>query len=122
MYKQFVAWSCNGCSVAPSTDYINNPIYQELVDEDNYNETKNNERAYLDLRASSGYTNEAEKLERNDSEINLGIVLKESAKKKLKLRVWAHLIREYLYILSRSVQTIHHKIYGISQQDKDFLE
>ena len=34
LYKQFVAWACKGCSVAPLTDYINNPIYQELVDED----------------------------------------------------------------------------------------
>ena len=34
LYKQFVAWSCNGSSVAPLTDYINDPIYQELVDED----------------------------------------------------------------------------------------
>ena len=50
-----------------------------------YNENKSNERVYLDLRASSGYTNEAEKLERNDSKINLGITLKESARKKLML-------------------------------------
>ena len=26
LYKQFVAWSCNGSSVAPLTDYINNSI------------------------------------------------------------------------------------------------
>ena len=31
VYKQFVTWSCNGSSVAPLTDYINNPIYQELI-------------------------------------------------------------------------------------------
>ena len=122
LYKQFAAWSCNGCSVAPLTDYINNPIFQELVDDDNYNETKSDERVYLDLRASSGYTDEAEKLERNDSKINLGILLKESAKKKLKLRVWANSIGEYLYILSRSGLTLRHKTYGISQQDEHFLE
>ena len=122
MYNQFVAWSCNGCSLAPLTDYINNPIYQGLVDEDNYNETKSDERVYLDLRASSGYKNEAEKLERNDSKINLEIVLKESAKNTLGLRVWAHSIGEYLYILSRSGLTLRQKTYGILQQDKDFLE
>ena len=65
------------------------------MDEDNYNETKSDEKVYLDLKAGSGYTNEAEKLERNDSKISLGIVLKESAKKKLSLRVWAHSIGEY---------------------------
>ena len=67
MYKQFVAWSSNGCSTAPLRDYINNPIYQEGIDEDDYFETKRDEIIYLDLKASSGYTNEAEKLERNDS-------------------------------------------------------
>ena len=74
------------------------------------------------MRASSGYTNEAEELERNDSKINFEIVLKESAKKKLRSRVWAHSLGEYLYILSRSGLALRHKTYGISQQDKDFLE
>ena len=81
LYKQFVAWSCNGSSVAPLTDYINNPIYQELIDEDDYFNTKSDERIYLDLRASSGYTSEAEKLEKNDSKINLHLLLKAAASK-----------------------------------------
>ena len=54
-----------GCSATPLTDYINNPIYQELIDEDDFFGIKIDEGIYLDLRASSGYTNEAEKLERN---------------------------------------------------------
>ena len=70
LYKQFVAWCCNSCSIAPLTDYFNNPIYQELIDKDKYDENTSDERICLDLRASSGYTNEAEKLERNDSKIN----------------------------------------------------
>ena len=53
LYKQFVAWNCNGSRVAPLTDYMNNKIYQELIDEDNYFEVRSNERLYLDLRASS---------------------------------------------------------------------
>ena len=36
LFKKFVASACDGCSVAPLTDYINNPIYQELVDENQY--------------------------------------------------------------------------------------
>ena len=87
MYKQFVAWSCNGCSTAPLTDYINNPIYQELIDGDNFFGPKSDERIYLDLRASSGYTNEAEKLERKDPKVNLHIPLKSATTKKLRLRV-----------------------------------
>ena len=76
-----MAWSCNGSSVAPLTDYINNPVYQELIDEDDYFNTKSDERIYLDLRASSGYTSEAEKLEKNDSKINLHLLLKAAASK-----------------------------------------
>ena len=41
-------------SVAPLTDYINNPVYQELIDKDNYFDVTNDERIDLDLRASSG--------------------------------------------------------------------
>ena len=58
LYKQFVAWTCDGCSVAPLTDYINNPIYQELIAEDKYDGNASDEKIYLDLRASPGYTNE----------------------------------------------------------------
>ena len=76
-----MVWSCNGSSVAPLTDYINNPIYQELIDKDDYFNTKSDERIYLDLRASSGYTSEAEKLERNDSKINLYLLIKVAASK-----------------------------------------
>ena len=76
-----MVWSCNGSSVAPLTDYINNPIYQELIDKDDYFNTKSDERIYLDLRASSGYTSEAKKLERNDSKINLYLLIKVAASK-----------------------------------------
>ena len=53
LYKQFVAWNCNG----------------------SYFSVTNDDRMYLDLRATSGYVKEAEKLERNDSKINLHILL-----------------------------------------------
>ena len=76
LYKQFVAWNCNGSSVAPITDYIGNPIFREFPDEEEYFSLKSNEKIYLDLRATSGYVKEAEKLERNDSKINLQITLK----------------------------------------------
>ena len=71
LYKQFVAWNCNGSSVVPLSEYMDHPIYQELPDENTYYSAKSDERVYLDLRASSGYVKEAEKLERNDSKINL---------------------------------------------------
>ena len=50
--KQFIAWSCNGSSVAPLIDCMNNKIYQELIEEDNNFDVRSNERLYLDLRAA----------------------------------------------------------------------
>ena len=122
MFKQFVAWSCNGSSVAPLTEYINNPIYQELIDEDAYWEVRSDERVYLDLRGSSGYTKEVGKLERNNSKINLHIQLKAAATKKLRFRVWAHSLGKYLYILIKNGLTLRHRTYAVNQSKKDLLE
>ena len=122
LYKQFTTWSCNGSSIAPLTDYINNPIYQELIDKEDYNEVKSDDRIYLDLRASSGYMNKAKKLERNDSKINVSIQLKAAATKKLRLRVWAYVIGEYLYMLSKNGLTLRYRTYAINQDNKDLLE
>ena len=61
LYKQFVTWNCDGCSIAPLTDCINNPIYQELPTEEQYF-TTSDDRLYLDLKDSRLYTNEIEKL------------------------------------------------------------
>ena len=122
LYKQFVAWHCNGSSVAPLTDYMANLIFRELPDEDEYFSLKSDQRVYLDLRASSGYVKEAEKLERNDSKINLEITLKEVAKYNLRVRVWAYSLSEYLYVLSKSGLTLKHGTYAINQSDDDFLE
>ena len=87
LYKQFVAWSCGGSSVAPLSVYMNNPVYQELVSEDEHFDVRSDERMYLDLRASSGYVEETEKLERDDTKINLHVRLREAATKKLRWRI-----------------------------------
>ena len=57
--------------------------------------TKAMKRVYLDLRASSGYTEEAEKLERNDLKTNFAILLKKAAT-KAKAKKWAYSLGEYL--------------------------
>ena len=83
LWKQFVAWNCNGSSIATLVDYVNNPIFQELPHEDPYYSVYSGEIMCLDLRATSGYIKEAEKLERNDSKINLHIMLKKQLLKSL---------------------------------------
>ena len=122
LYKQFVAWSCNGSSVAPIKDYIDNPIFQELPDKETNFSLNSGEKVYLDLRASSGYVKEAEKFERNDSKINLQITLKDAADFNLKVRIWEYSLSEYLYVLSKSGLTLKHRTYTINQTDEDFLE
>ena len=101
---------------------MDNPIYHKLPDEEEYYSLKSDGRLYLDLRASSGYVKEAEKLERNDSKINLEIVLKEAAKYNLRVRVWTYSLSEYLYVLSKSGLTVKHRTYAINQSDDHFLE
>ena len=83
---------------------------------------RSDERVYLDLRASSGYTKEHEKLERNDSKINLHIQLKVAATKKIRFRVWAHSLGEYLYILTKNGLTLRHRIHPINQSKEDLLK
>ena len=122
LYKQFLAWNCNGSSVAPISDYMDNPIFQELPDEETYFSLKSNEKVCLNLRASSGYVKEAEKLERNDSEINLQITLKDTADFNLRVRIWAYSLSEYLYVLSKSGLTLKHRTYTINQSYEVFLE
>ena len=87
-----------------------------------YFSAKSDEKIYLDLRASSGYVKEAEKLERNDSKINLQITLKDVADFSLRIRIWAYSLSEYLYVLSKSGLALKHRTYTINQSDKDFLE
>ena len=115
LYKQFLAWNCNGSSVAPISDYMDNPIFQELPDEETT-------LVYLDLRASSGYVKEAEQLERNDSKINLQMTLKDTADFNLRVRIWAYSLSEYLYLLSNGGLTLTHRTYTVNQSDEDFLE
>ena len=101
---------------------MDNPIYRELPTEEEYYSLKSDERVYLDLRASSGYVKEAEKMERNNSKINLEVTLKETAKYNLRVRVWAYSLSEYLYVLSKSGLTLKYRTYAINQSDDDFLE
>ena len=96
LYKQCVAWNCKGSSVAPLTDYMDNPIFRELPDEEEYFRLKSDETIYLDLRASSGYVKEAEKLERNDSKINLQITLKKAAQFNLSKNMGVLSIRIFI--------------------------
>ena len=87
IHKMFVAHSCNGCSSAPLTQYKNNDIYRELIEKDDYFGDESDERVYIDMRRSKGYTDELEKINRDGSGIALNIKLKKAAAKKLRFRI-----------------------------------
>ena len=77
----------NACSTAPVTDFMNNPIDEELKKENEYFSDKFDERLYVGLRPSHGYTDELEKPTRNDSKMTITIETKEPLVKKMRLRV-----------------------------------
>ena len=58
----FVAYYCEGCSVAPLTQYKNNEIKQELTKEKYYFGDDSDKKLYINIRRSKGYTDELEKL------------------------------------------------------------
>ena len=52
LYKMFLAFQCNDCSTAPLSQYKNNEIYQEITT------ANTDDRIFIDLRRSKGYTDE----------------------------------------------------------------
>ena len=111
LWKQFVAWNCNGYSAVLISDYINNPTFQELPVEKDYFGNDSEERVYIEFRDSLGYTNEIEKPSRNDSKLTLTIELKSALTKKMMLRVWRYTNNEYLYMLADGGLTLKYKAY-----------
>ena len=61
-----------------------------------------------------------EKLEKNDSKLNLKTQLKNVASEKLPLRIWGYSMGEYLYILAKDVLTLQNKTYSIASEGSDF--
>ena len=111
LWKQFVAWNCNGYSAVLISDYINNPTFQEFPVEKDYFGNDSDERVYIEFRDSLGYTNEIEKPSRNDSKLTLTIELKSALTKKMMLRVWRYTNNEYLYMLADGGLTLKYKAY-----------
>ena len=83
--------------MGPLTQYKNKKIKQELTKEKYYFSSKSVERLHIDMRRSKGYTDELEKLTRDDGEVNLSIKLKAAAIKKMRPRVSAYSQSGYWY-------------------------
>ena len=83
----FVAYNCNGCSTALLTQYKNNPIHQDITPEEEYRASTRDDRIYIGMRRSQGYTDELEKLTRDDSGLAVVVNLKDAAQKKMSFKL-----------------------------------
>ena len=88
LWKQYVVWHCNGYTTPPISDYINNRKFQELLLEKDYFRNKLDEKIYIDLRDSMGYTDEIKKASRNNTKLMVTIEIKFPLAKKIRLRVY----------------------------------
>ena len=96
-WKQFLAWHADCCLTAPVTDCMNNAILKELLEETEYFANESDKRLNVDLRQSHGYSDELEKVSRNDSKMTITIETKNAFQKKMRLRVWGYTNGEYIF-------------------------
>ena len=117
LHKMLVAYNCEGCSSAPLMQYRNIEIYQEMTEVDEFTTNSRDDRILIDMRRSKGYTNELEKLNRDNSGLAVVITLKAAAK-KLRLSVTGFSQAEYWYLLSNKGYIMLYKNYNISKADE----
>ena len=114
LYNAFVAWVTKGSSIIPEADYLHNKTKQELPKRNKYF-TDSDEKVYIDIRRSKGYTGEFERVNRDDSDLIITIDLKNAATKKLRLFVTGYYQGEYMYMLTRDGLLMTHKEYSIAK-------
>ena len=61
--------------MTPITKYMNNKIKQDMIKAKKNFADESDEKMFIDIRRSKGYTEELEELSRNDADINLLILL-----------------------------------------------
>ena len=83
LYTQFAALYCKGSSSALLLDYSHKPIFQKMPTINQYF-TSADEKIFIDFRRGKGYTNEIEKINRDDSDLLITITLKTAAAKKMR--------------------------------------
>ena len=66
-----------------------------ITPEEEYRSNMRDDRIYIDMRRNQGYTDELEKLTRDDSGLTVVINLKEAAKNKMRLRITGFSRAEY---------------------------
>ena len=116
--KTFITKQYNGCSTAPLTQCKYNEIYQEITAEDEYTNNDADDRIWIDMRRSKGYTEELEKINRDNSGLAVMLGFREATTKKLRLRITRYSQGEHWYLLSNKGYIISFKNYNISKADE----
>ena len=94
---------------------MSNNARQELPNRNTYF-ADSDERVYIDIRWSKGYTGEFEKVNWEDSNLSLIVDLKAAAAKKMRLCVTGYFQGEYTYMLSKDGLIMNYKEYGVNKQ------
>ena len=118
LYEMFLAYQCNDFSTAPLSQYTNNEIYQEITTEENYTMANTDERILIDLQRSKGYTDELEKITRDDSGLGVADTLKKAAAKKMRFRIVGYSQVEYWLVFSNKGYIMSYQNYNISKEDE----
>ena len=75
--------------------------------------TDSDEKVYIDIRRSKGYTSELERVNRDDSDLSVTVDLKAAATKKMRLYIRGYYQTEYMYMLSKHGLTMQLKEYSV---------
>ena len=111
---QFVSWYCKGSSIAPLSDYANNPTFQESPNMNDHFSPAD-ETLFIDLRRGKGYTGELEKINRDGSNLAIMVMHKAASTKKMMLHITGYYQGEYLYSLSNEGLIMNYKVYRVSK-------
>ena len=112
-------WSC---SFAPLTQYINNPIFQELTEEDEFTNRERDDRIYTDMWRSKSYTDELEKINRDDSQLALTISLKAAARSNLRYRVTGWAQGEVILFLIKTITSLNQILIKMVRRGRNILK
>ena len=114
LYNAFVAFVTEGSSIVAESEYMNNEVRQELPNRNTYF-TDSDERVYIDIRRSKGFTGELERVNRDDSDLTVTVDLKAAATKKMRLCITGYFQGEYNYMISSNGLIMNYKEYGVSK-------
>ena len=77
--------------------------------------TDSDERVFIDLRRSKGFTDEFERVNRDDSDLSVTIDLKNAADDKMRIYLSGYYQAEYLYMLTKNGLVMNHKEYSVAK-------